>query len=54
MADRGLTPFLVAMMKAPETALAQALADTGPLAAKYDVPQDYAAWYIRSWLARSR
>lgn len=52
MSDTGLTPFIVNMMKAPDTALVKA--DVARLAAKYDVPVDYARWYIASWLGRAK
>lgn len=52
MTEQGLTPFLINMMKAPDTAMVKA--DVERLAAKYDVPPDYAAWYIRNWLSRQQ
>jgi len=52
MTDQGLTPFLINMMKPPDTALVKA--DVARLAAKYDVDAEYAGWYIRSWLGRAR
>lgn len=47
----GLTPFLINMMKADRAALAKA--DVARLAAKYDIEEEWAAWYIRMWLATS-
>lgn len=45
----GLTPFLINMMKADRAALANA--DVARLAAKYGIEPEWAAWYIRMWLA---
>ena len=44
----GLTPFIVAMMKAPRDKLAGA--DIAKTAAKYGVREDHARFYIQQWL----
>jgi len=46
----GLTPFLVALMRAPRESLARA--DTAKLAAKYGIPEDWARYYLNDWMRR--
>lgn len=50
MTDTGLTPFIVAMIKAPIASLARA--DVRKLAAKYCVRTDHAQFYITEWIKR--
>jgi hypothetical protein len=44
----GLTPFLVALMKAPRESLARA--DPVKLAAKYQIPEPWARYYLNDWM----
>lgn len=44
----GLTDFLVNMMKAPRDKIAGA--DIAKIAAKYQIPESWARWYIDQWL----
>lgn len=46
--SEGLTPFIIAMMKAPRDKIAGA--DIGKLAAKYGIREEWARWYIDQWL----
>lgn len=46
--ETGLTPFLVNMMKAPRDKIAGA--DISKIAVKYQIPADWARWYISQWL----
>ena len=50
MTDTGLTPFILAMMKAPLASLARA--DVSKLAAKYRVRAEHAQFYITEWVNR--
>lgn len=45
----GLTPFLIAMIRAPRQALATASA--ARLAAKYDLPVQWVAFYLETWVS---
>lgn len=47
----GLTPFLVAMIRTPDDRLAKA--DVGKLAAKYGIRDDWAGFYLNTWLGRA-
>ncbi|GEM70960.1 hypothetical protein SAQ01S_07260 [Sphingomonas aquatilis NBRC 16722] len=46
----GLTPFIVAMLKADPAAIARA--DTAKLAGKYDIPAPTAAGFIHLHIGR--
>jgi hypothetical protein len=48
--DTGLTPFLVAMMRADPAALRRA--DPAKLARKYGIRADWAEFYLTQWSAR--
>lgn len=50
MPDTGLTAFILNMQKAPPAALQAALANPAPIAAKYGIKAEWAAWYIAMWL----
>jgi len=50
MQDTGLTPFILAMMRAPTDKLAGA--DVARLASKYEIPETTAAAYLAAWLKR--
>ncbi|WP_188656618.1 hypothetical protein [Sphingomonas metalli] len=47
----GLTPFIVAMIRAPHAALAKA--DPAKLAAKYEIPPAFAEFYLTHWSNRA-
>jgi hypothetical protein len=43
----GLQPFIMAMIRAPRARLATA--DHDKLAAKYEIPADWARFYLEHW-----
>lgn len=50
MTETGLTPFIVAMIRAAPADVARA--DPAKLAAKYGIRADHAAFYLSQWRAR--
>lgn len=46
----GLTPFILAMMRAPVAALRRA--NTAKLATKYGIPVAWADFYLKQWISR--
>jgi len=49
-ATTGLTPFLVALMGTPRERLTRA--NPAKLASKYEIPEDWARYYLNDWTRR--